>query len=474
VSGDVVEGADPTGLILRALHAGVPHLGPTATPAARLTSAQRADLATYLRRHPHAAVAQRLPMVATSPVWQDGRLAPRPVMLRLFACADAFGNWTVMPGGLARYAEDGDCATLVASRSGASQDLWIGADAPVPEITLLRAVHAPVDLRRGGSDLPSRVADNLFWFARYGERAEGLCRLLRAAAVRSGDIPESVGGREAACLMRLLARLGHFKPVAGQPRETGSREAQLAALIADRQHPTGLATTLAHLRTAAFAVRDRLSNDTWHIVSQLAEQSAPGRMDPGEAVSHLNRLVMGLAALAGMGSENTTRGPGWRFLDLGRRLERAQFICDLLRATLAEPDGDDALEAVLEVADSAITYRSRYLTSLQAPAVLDLLLTDDTNPRAGAFLLAAIEDHVANLPREDGQVLPTEAERIAMGARTWLRVIDPVALCRRDETGARAELIHVLDHLSADLDRLSDAITNRYLTHARPARQRNA
>jgi uncharacterized alpha-E superfamily protein len=274
--------------------------------------------------------------------------------------------------------------------------------------------------------------------------------------------------------MRLLARLGHLKPIPGQPRETGSREAQLTALIADRQHPTGLATTLAHLRTAAFAVRDRLSNDTWHIVSQLAEQSTPGRMDPGEAVSHLNRLVMGLAALAGMGSENTTRGPGWRFLDLGRRLERAQFICDLLRATLAEPDGDDALEAVLEVADSAITYRSRYLTSLQAPAVLDLLLTDDTNPRAGAFLLAAIEDHVANLPREDGQVLPTEAERIAMGARTWLRVIDPVALCRRDETGARAELVHVLDHLSADLDRLSDAITNRYLTHARPARQRNA
>jgi len=345
--------------------------------------------------------------------------------------------------------------------------VWVCADTPVPEVSLLRPAGAPVELKRGGADLPSRVADNLYWFGRYGERAEDMCRLLRAALARVGDIPESVGGRESAALTKVLSQLGHLKPLAGL-----TLDRQLIALVADPAHPAGLPAVIGHLHSAAFAVRDRLSNDTWRIVSQLREDIAQAEtdLDPAEATNRINHLIMALAALAGMASENTTRGPGWRFLDLGRRLERTQFTCDLLRATIAEPRGDDALEVMLEVADSAITYRSRYLTSLQAPAALDLLLTDDTNPRAAAFLLHTVEDHVANLPREAEQALPTEAERLALGAHTWLRVLDPFALCRRDETGARSELAHILEHLSADLDRLSDAVTIRYLTHAKPSR----
>lgn len=408
---------------------------------------------------------QWLPAATLTPTWRDGVVSQRPVLLRVFACATPDG-WEVMPGGLARVADDGDLAGLVLGRGGACHDVWVLADGPVAEVSLLAPPGAPVELKRGGADLPSRVADNLFWFGRYSERAEDLCRLLRAALIRIGDVGESVGGREAAALHRMLARLGHLKPIADQ-----ARDRQLIALVADPAHPTGLSAVIGLLRNAAFAVRDRLSNDTWRIVTFLADDAAGmADLDAGGAITRIDRLVMCLAAMAGMASENTTRGPGWRFLDLGRRLERAQFTCDLLRSTIAEPRGDDALEVVLEVADSSITYRSRYLTSLQTPAVLDLLLTDATNPRAAAFLLAAVEEHVAALPSPAEQALPTEAERLAVGAHTWLRLLDPVALCRRDESGARPDLAHVLDHLSSDFDRLSDAVTSRYLTHATPAR----
>lgn len=407
-----------------------------------------------------------LPPVTLAPTWRDGSTTDRPVVLRVFSCATPNG-WEVMPGGLARIADDGDVSAVIVGRGGSCHDVWVLADGPVEEVSLLAPPGTPVELRRGGADLPSRVADNLFWFGRYCERAEDLCRLLRAALIRFGDISESVGGREALALHRVLARFGHLKSIADQPRDQ-----QLTALVADPDHPTGMVAIIGMLRNAAFAVRDRLSNDTWRAVTFLADDATAGvvHLDTGKAITRIDRLIMCLAALSGMGSENTTRGPGWRFMDLGRRLERAQFTCDLLRYTIAEPQGDDALEAVMEVADSAITYRSRYLTSLQTPAVLDLLLTDASNPRSATFLLAAVEDHVAGLPRVAEQALPTDAERLAVGAYTWLRLVDPIALCRRDETGGLSDLAHVLDHLSSDLDRLSDAITSRYLTHTVPAR----
>jgi uncharacterized alpha-E superfamily protein len=227
-----------------------------------------------------------------------------------------------------------------------------------------------------------------------------------------------------------------------------------------------------HLRRTAFGVRDRISADTWRALTALdSELSAEGAEDANQALARLNRVVIACASLAGMARENTTRGPGWRFLDLGRRIERATWMVDCLHAALAGPTGGDepALEALLRTADSAITYRSRYLTTIQAAPVVDLLLTDHTNPRSIAFQANQIAEHVANLPRESNTALPSQAERLATHLQATVRLVDPTELCRPDEA-SRNGLVDLLDDLGGTLAALSEAVTTAWLTHIAPSR----
>ena len=160
----------------------------------------------------------------------------------------------------------------------------------------------------------------------------------------------------------------------------------------------------------------------------------------GEVLLLLNQMLSLLAAFSGLGTESMTRGPGWRFLDMGRRLERAQHTLRLLRRTLVEGTGDliPLLEALLEIADSSMTYRYRYLTTLQLAPVLDLLLADETNPRSVGFQLSALSDHVRMLPSKEADPIRNQEQRIMLAAQASLRLVDVEALCEADEHhGAR-------------------------------------
>jgi uncharacterized alpha-E superfamily protein len=170
-----------------------------------------------------------------------------------------------------------------------------------------------------------------------------------------------------------------------------------------------------------------------------------------------------------MGRENTTRGPGWRFLDLGRRLERAAFTADLLHAALCddrEAGSHALLTALLHVADSAITYRARYRADLRPVAVLDLLCTDATNPRAIAFQVAQIQEHVERLPQEEGRALPSPAVRLATRLAADVRLADPMLLSADPDA-----LSDLLSRITEDCTTLSAAVTTTYLAHSAPARQ---
>jgi uncharacterized circularly permuted ATP-grasp superfamily protein/uncharacterized alpha-E superfamily protein len=427
---------------------------------------EREALAAEVRARPEAWVATPRLEVSTAPVWHDGVLRPHTLVLRTFAVAGADGC-TVFPGGLARVSPEGERAVGATQRGGGSKDVWVRADGPVEPVTLMQPAGAVVELRRGSIELPSRVADNFFWLGRYAERTDDTARLLRAVVGRLGDDHDPAARGELACLSGMLESMGLPDPTRGKDAQGAA-----AAAVLDGSNKAALTTVLARLQDSAFAVRDRIANDLWRALSRLrSELSAiPAKPAPGELLALLDRAVLSLAAVAGLGSENTTRGPAWRFLDIGRRIERASFTLDLLGETLGAGVADQTLEAVLEVCDGSLTYRGRYLTALQAPAVLDLLLTDNTNPRSVAFQLEAVLEHVGRLPRDQERALPTQPERLALGTHTWMRLLDPHQLCRRDETGARAELKHVLEHLGSDLSVLSDALTSQFLTHATTSR----
>ncbi len=427
---------------------------------ATLRDNERRRLAEDIAIRPHSYIGFAPQPRSVAPCWDAGKIVARALSLRLFAVRDGDG-YAVMPGGLVRIDGPSDHSGLWFDRGGGSKDTWVLAEAPVAEISLLRPSNAPVELRRGGIDLPSRVADNLFWLGRYAERAEDQARLMRGAlACLAEDAAEADQAQIAACLA-MLARCGIGAPVPdGHPAS-----AVLVALI-DAGAGGPLRPVRDNLRRTSFGVRDRLSADSWRALTALdAELSVDGGEDANQALARLNRVVIACAALAGMGSENTTRGPGWRFLDLGRRVERATCTIDCLHAVLECGSTVAALEAVLRVADSSITYRSRYLTTLQAEPVIDLLLCDASNPRAVAYQTEAIAAHVADLPHESGSALATPAERLATRLVASVRLADPLALCRD-----RAAGLALLDALNADLIALSEAVTTAYLTHVAPSR----
>jgi uncharacterized alpha-E superfamily protein len=344
-----------------------------------------------------------------------------------------------------------------------------------------------VALRRSGNDLPSRVADHLHWLGRHVERAESAARLLRTvtARVASESTLEST-----AAVARLLATLTDPPVIRPEWQESGRAEtpaevtAEVQSLVFDERRPASVAASIRAMWQMASVVRDRISIDSWKILSRVRRDALPELRGgaggapvvythQGDLLSFLDTLILDLSAFAGLGTESMTRGPGWRFLDMGRRMERATGMVHLLRSTLVTAHADEQRidEMLLEIADSSMTYRNRYLGTLQAAPLVDLLLTDETNPRSIAFQVAAIDAHVDALPREAGSPVLADEQRAAMAATGLLRLADVSALVLPDSDGARPHLDRLLARLDGDLRDLSVAVTHRYLVHAAPRRR---
>ena len=181
----------------------------------------------------------------------------------------------------------------------------------------------------------------------------------------------------------------------------------------------------------------------------------------------LNQRVLILAGFAGIASESMTRGHAWRFLDMGRKLERAGHMVDLLRWTLHHAAAWDTrlLEAILEIADSSMTYRRRYLSGAQVAPVLDLLLADPSNPRSVLFQLHALHEVIEQLPRP---AIASASTRTTPSSSNWkpaTRLLDLEPLTWANEEHERVALVHFLARLHSEFSQLSDAITHQHLSH---------
>src|SRR6202034_2162854 len=162
---------------------GFPGNGPVL--ASELSPAERERLKTAINNRGIDFVGQELVRLSTTPVWDQGRITPRPFVLRVFAAATPQG-WTIMPGGFCRIADQLDARAVSMGGGARAADVWVVSDRAVPTTTLLPAVDT-VRIRRIAGWVPSRAADNLFWLGRYLERAEATLRLVRALATPPRD-----------------------------------------------------------------------------------------------------------------------------------------------------------------------------------------------------------------------------------------------------------------------------------------------
>jgi uncharacterized alpha-E superfamily protein len=226
-------------------------------------------------------------------------------------------------------------------------------------------------------------------------------------------------------------------------------------------------------------VRERLSLEVWQTLLRFANIASPKAVDIGDTVTLLDRLNAGIVTVAsmnGLTAENMTRNYGWRFQDMGRRLERAFNLAELLLELFGEEKREDEETArlffVLNVADSTITFRQRYLFAPILSLVLDLLMVDESNPRGIGFQLRAIDEHLHALPQASPHAPHNEEQRLILDLLTRVRLAKVTSLDHADAEGKRPELQELLSNLISGLPKLSEAITRRYfnLTEDDPRR----
>jgi uncharacterized circularly permuted ATP-grasp superfamily protein/uncharacterized alpha-E superfamily protein len=448
----------------------------------RLAAKEREALATKIRERPFEYVVQERVPSSTTPVLDGSAIAPRALVLRSFAVAAGSG-YAVMPGGLARVAAAAEGSEVSMQLGARSKDVWVMSREEVSSFSLLPPAHRAVQISRGGSDLPSRAADNLYWLGRYAERAEGVARLARVISARLGELASESDLERSAEFIALLRALtvqtdlNYSQPLpADRVFDLETARQELVSAVFDAQRAGALAAVVRATLRAGRQVRDRISTDTWRVVASLDDElSAAAQDSHREELSTLgdmlSRVVVSLAAFSGLCVESMTRGQAFRFVDMGRRLERAMTLVSLLRATLSRGCKREGplLEALLEVADSSMTYRRRYLATLEVAPVVDLLLTDETNPRAVIHQIESLTRHLAALPARDQTGVRGREQRLALGMLRDLELAEVESLCR-PVAGQRPALEALLADLSARVPSLSDALSDSYLNHATVSR----
>ena len=395
-----------------------------------LDATASAALVARMRAQPHNYVAQETVRVSQAPVWRDRTDDQEPgldasaVGLRVFACATPNG-YVVMPGALTRVATGPDARVIDMQRGGASKDTWVQnvAGPHVPPVP-----HRPitsVDLIRGDTRLSSRVVEDLFWYGRYAERCDNITRLLRTSLEFLLHVTPQAHATEWPTVRALCTWCGLIEDDAAA---LGTDDLLIEHALLDAVigvDGAGLVGNLQRLYRVASHLRERLSVDNWQTLNRVAQRDldAPARPTLAVAITILNDTLTSLMTLSGFALDGMTRDQGWRFMSIGRRLERMQFLCKALEYALAMP-ADAGLDWLLEITDSIVTYRARYMAQPEWLPVLDLLLLDESNPRSLVFQLNGLMRFLPRLSSSDGQGSGSGAAVIAR-LHAQLLALDP-------------------------------------------------
>jgi uncharacterized circularly permuted ATP-grasp superfamily protein/uncharacterized alpha-E superfamily protein len=445
----------------------------------KLSAIELQEMADRIKAQPSGFVGQEQIELSTTPVMTAEGVQPRHLVVRTFFTPGE-PSFVMMPGALTRYAATPESSIVALQGGGGSKDTWVLTSAPVSSFSLLKMSTSPVEISRGGNDLPSRAADNLFWLGRYAERSEGLVRLLRGIFMRLIDKPAAEEFAELSTLLQVLAITTHHAPPATQdaPLTAQQSEQELHALVYDRERAGSLAFNLRAIYRTAGSVRDRISLDMWRVIASL-EMTGTSDVPPpqeqawlGDVLDLLNRHVITLAAFGGLAAESMTRGHGWRFLDMGRKMERALHTVRLLRGGLTQVTAGEAplLEAILEIADSLMTFRRRYLSQVHTAAVLDLLIADESNPRSLVCQLESLRENAERLPAKSEGAGRSLEQRIALALVSSVQLADVEKLVVPTADGRRPTLGELLTHLEVELCRFADAVSHHFLAHLQISR----
>lgn len=438
---------------------------------------------------PQRYVAQERIDRSIAPGFRGIHRVARQITVRTFMVKSG-STYNAMPGGLCLLdTVEGGRRPSFDSLIG-SKDTWIIAEGPVKPVTLLGTSTRDAHYAVIGGELPSRVAENLFWMGRNAERCEACIRLLRSAiqTLQNEDIA-SVDDSISPVLSAILRATSQATSTLpgfigrGGNRRLRNPQKELLSLLHDPDRLGTLPSALKQLRNSASAVRDRVSDELLQVLNRLddarvdlVENVSPGQFVDDQDVlkqisDQLDNTLITLSAFAGLAHENLNHGDGWRFLMLGRRLERVRHSTVIINTMLSKNQTDThLLEALLKLFDSVMTYRSRYRSRIDVRLVLQLLLLDEYNPRSLAFQFAEIEQTIGRLP---GRRLLSQADplsRLAISGLSRVRLADPEALlgAKRDSRQNLPKFLGVLEGLP---DNMAELLSATYFSHVESSQQ---
>ena len=454
----------------------------------QLSRREQDEWAGRILRDPDAYTLQSWLPLSHQPTWQtrpDGQsqIESRPVVLRVFAVADAQGGWQVLPGGLARLGTREGIASM--QRGGSSADVWVQAHATEPTATSSVAKNESPQpsasvLAQRQRLVTSRAAENLFWMGRYTERTENTLRLVRLSL----EILNSENQNQPLLLnfiTHMATRHGLVRP--GVPAAAQAHRVFERSLIAglwDNKLATSVGFNLRSVRLAASSVRERLSPEHWRLLEQAESRffnsvASDNSQDTVEVQALLAETSQMLAALTGAQTDRMTRDDGWRLLSIGRHIERLEFLSSALStAVQGGLIGEQAgFDAVLDLFDSTISFHAQYQQSRTPQALMDLLVTNPDNPRALGWVAHTLRSRLLRMGSlADGATVPLAA--------VVPRLVDltPEALwpldCTHDAILPSAEhplpLHAALDACQTSARHVSDQLCALFFTHSGDAR----
>jgi len=414
---------------------------------AALTAAEEARLKAAISERGVDFTGQEVVNLSTAPVWHDGRLLPRPFVLRVYAARTPDG-WTVMPGGFCRISGRTDARAVAMGEGVQSADVWVLADKPVARVSLL-PTDETVRIRRIMGTLPSRAADNLFWLGRYLERSEATLRLIRCLTSRAVDT-EAITARPRSVVSKLMSLLVAWHAAPALPA-SGTMMLAAIALHSEEEYGSSLSLVREARRAASF-IRERLSTDTWRLIGDLdqsltAHWHAP--LTEGELYERANGALQTIAAISGLAQENMNRGAGWRVFDSGRRIERGIDTCRFARHFASADAPADDLDALLDLVDSQITFRSRYLLGLALNPVRDMVVLDPFNPRSVAFQVERLAEHIDRLPVLSDDGMLEKPRRLVLQLAAEIAAATAQCLNNEKILGFEQSLLNLADEIAA-------------------------
>ena len=443
--------------------------------AADLTIEEKGTLLAQIKEKPYFYVAQEHLKKSHVPSFTKDGLQPRPTILRTFAVA-ADSSYSVMPGGLTRIGGETSARFVGMQLGSKSKDTWITASEP--ERTQDNTASADTPIISNDSNLislPSRVVENLFWMGRYAERAEASLRILRTAFMMiNGEEPIT-----AQCKRILLSAVTQITST--QPGFIDAPESlidmpdeELLLVIADERRIGSIRSTLNAMLHSADQSKELLSSDTMRVINDIRDalgglnKSLSGSLAsaPEEA---LDPLVTTLMALSGLTQESMVRTVGWRFMEIGKRIERAIqtiFTVQTLMSKVVTPSEQQTmLSSLLRSLEVLITYRRRYRSRVDLQLGLELVLLDPTNPRSLLFQFEELQNHINQLPKAERlscELVPEE--RATLEAITTIK-LTRLAQTLETDTNERENLTKLLQQLEELVSSVSNVISDKYFDH---------